>query len=140
MPIRALKLAIKSSKEIVKGVFDRIRGMPRFEYNYAKRLIMDGVKRDIIFKEGLTIGLQLSKLPKEDAKKLIDALSIGIERESNGKEVGGLFEKNELERIDSLLKNRLVLNARKRIISTIESGDAIFLNELIGALQKTFGL
>lgn len=138
MPVRVLKEVIRSTTDIVKSALTLLEGkMPRIEYWHIRRLLYDGVRRDLIFIRGMTTGLQLAALPKKKAEAFVKLLKAGIENEGKKKV---LFDKKELADIDALLKGTFNLGARKRILNTLERSDVVLLNGLISTIKKLYKL
>lgn len=124
-----------SPVNIVKRALDIIEEkLSRLEYNYVRRLLYDGLKRDIIFIRGITIGVKLIGMPKTKVNKLIKLLEEGIERENSNK---AAFSESDLKEIDELLKGTFNLATRRRIINVLRSADAILLRNLIDSIKKS---
>jgi len=137
MAERIFKILIRSTGEIIKSTLSLIAGkLPKVEYNHVKRLLYDGARRDIIFMRGISTGVKLAGMPQKKAQILIEILKGGIDRENNGEKV--LFKKEELKKIDELLKGVFNLGTRKRIINTIETSDSVLLNGLIKTLEESY--
>lgn len=142
MPARIMKdLPIMTRAIIIRNSLSLLKGkLPRLQFNHIKRLIRDGTERDLVFMQGLTTGLQLAVLDKENLQTLLGIMKIGIKREEDGRDAGSLFEKSELEKVDVLLRGKFNLNARKRILNTLARSDSILLNGLIILLKKVYSL
>lgn len=137
MPVRIFKTVIRSTTEIIKNALALLKDkLPAIEFNHIKRLLYDGANRDLIFLRGIATGVQFANLPKKKADELIKVLKKGIERENNGMKI--VFEKDDLQKIDEILKGSFNLNARRRILITISRADAILLNSLIATLEKIY--
>jgi hypothetical protein len=143
MPIRALKekeTAVRRPSEIFKASLSILKGrLPRLEYNHVRRLVRDGTERDLVFMQGITTGIQLAALDKKEVTTLLDILKAGMRREQDGKDES-LLEKAEMDRIDSLLKSKFNLNARKRILHTLSRADSVVLGGLTALLKKVYRL
>jgi hypothetical protein len=132
MPLKQILLApVQIVNKALSIIEDKVSAI---EFNYVKRLLYDGLKRDIIFIRGMTAGIKLVGLPKKKLEKLIKLFEDGIKKADSGSKV--LFNDEELKEIDETLKGTFTLGTRKRIINIIKNADSVLLRNLIDSLKK----
>ena len=132
MPLKQILLApVQIVSKALSLIEDKVSTL---EFNYVKRLLYDGLKRDIIFIRGMTAGIKLIGLPKKKIEKLVKLLEKGIKKADSGSKV--LFSEEELKEIDETLKGVFNLGTRRRIINIIRNADPVLLRNLIDSMKK----
>jgi len=132
MPLKQILLApVQIVSKALSLIEDKVSTL---EFNYVKRLLYDGLKRDIIFIRGMTAGVKLIGLPKKKIEKLVKLLEKGIKKADSGSKV--LFSEEELKEIDETLKGVFNLGTRRRIINIIRNADPVLLRNLIDSMKK----
>ncbi|MCX8202312.1 MAG: hypothetical protein N3G74_00685 [Candidatus Micrarchaeota archaeon] len=128
------KREVRKRLDIIKSVLTLIKGkLAPAEYTHVKRLMADGIERDIIFVQGLSTGIELAALNADDLKIIIKIFKNAKNRGKDGKPV---FEDKEIRTIDEILENRFPLVARRKMIAVIKRADNLLLDSLIGTLEK----
>lgn len=128
------KKEVRKRLDIVKSVLTLIKGkLTPTEYAHIKRLMADGIERDIVFVQGLTTGIELAALNADDIKVIIKIFNNAKERGKNEKPI---FEEKEIRTIDKILEYRFPLVARRKMIAIIKRADNILIDSLIGTLKK----
>ena len=132
MPLKQILLApVQIVSKALSLIEDKVSTL---EFNYVKRLLYDGLKRDIIFIRGMTAGIKLIGLPKKKIEKLVKLLEKGIKKADSGSKV--LFSEEELKEIDETLKGVFNLGTRRRIINIIRNADPVLLRNLIDSMKE----
>jgi len=136
MPTRALKtLNFAKRIEIVNSSLAILkREIPTNAYNHIERLLKDGTERDVIFLKGISTGVRLAALDKKDIQEIVILLQKGASRDKNG---GGLLQKSELNRIDSILKIKFPLETRRKVLTVLSRADGVLLDGLVEILKRT---
>lgn len=125
---------VRKRLDIIKSVLTLIKGkLTPAEYTHVKRLMADGVERDVIFVQGLSTGIELAALDADDLKVII---KIFKNAKNRGKDGIPIFEDKEINTIDEILERKFPLVPRRKIISIIKRADNILLDSLIGTLEK----
>jgi hypothetical protein len=133
MPLRQILLApVQIVNKALSIIEDKVSAL---EFNYIKRLLYDGLKRDIIFIRGMTVGIKLIGLPKKKLDRLIELLEGGIKNADSGSKI--LFSEEDLKEIDEVLKGVFTLGTRRRIINVIRNADSVLLRNLINSIKKS---
>lgn len=128
------KKEVRKRLGIVKSVLTLIKGkIEPVEYTHVKRLMADGIERDIVFVQGLSTGIELAALNADDLKVIIKIFKNAKARGKDGKPV---FEEKEIRTIDEILEHRFPLVARRKMIAVIKRADNLLLDSLIGTLEK----
>ncbi|MEM4133628.1 MAG: hypothetical protein QXO35_00175 [Candidatus Micrarchaeia archaeon] len=128
------KKEVRKRLDILKSVLTLIKGkITPAEYTHVKRLMADGVERDVVFVQGLSTGIELAALNADDIKIIIKIFKNAKNRGKDGKPI---FEDKEIKTIDEILENRFPLITRRKMIAIIKRADNLLIDSLIGTLEK----
>lgn len=128
------KKEVRKRLDVVKTVLSLIKGkLTPVEYTHVKRMMADGIERDVVFIQGLSTGIELAAINADDLKIVIKILKDAKEKGTDGKPV---FTKKDIDTIDQILEKKFPLVARRKMIAVIVRADNLLLDSLIGTLEK----
>jgi len=138
MPSSKLEIAkggFRKRMDIIKSTLTLVKGkLSNQEYGHVKRLMADGTERDLVFMQGLATGIELAALDKKNTLVIVDILNGAIQR-ANKEEYPSL-KKSDLDKIDTIMRSKFPLGARRKILSILARGDTVMLDGLIEMLKR----